>query len=80
DAAEAPAVIGVEKQSAEARKEVEADAAKDEVLQELLGAEDSTDEAAPKPAADSIPEASADVDLGMIDGLLEDSDGEGGKD
>ena len=80
DAAEAPAVIGVEKQSAEARKEVEADAAKDEVLQELLGAEDSTDESAPKPAADAIPEASADVDLGMIDGLLEDSDGKGGKD
>ena len=80
DAVEAPAVIGVEKQSPEARKEVEADAAKDEVLQELLEDKAANEEAARKPAADSIPEASADVDLGMIDGLLDDSDGKDGKD
>ena len=80
DAVEAPAVIGVEKQSAAARKEVEADAAKDEVLEELLQNTEEITESAPKPAVDAIPETSADVDLGMIDGLLDDSDGKGGKD
>lgn len=80
DAVEAPAVVGVEKQSPAALKEVEAHAAKDEVLEELLQNKDDTTQPAPKPASDSIPEASADVDLGMIDGLLDDSDGKGGKD
>ena len=79
DAVEAPAVVGVEKQSPAALKEVEAHAAKDEVLEELLQNKDDTTQPAPKPASDSIPEASADVDLGMIDGLLDDSDGKGGK-
>ena len=80
DALEAPAVVGVEKQSPAALKEVEAHAAKDEVLEELLQNKDDTTQPAPKPASDSIPEASADVDLGMIDGLLDDSDDKGGKD
>jgi ABC-2 type transport system ATP-binding protein len=80
DALEAPAAVGVEKQSAAARKEVEADAAKDEVLEELLQNKDEATQPESKPAADSIPETSADVDLGMIDGLLDDSDGKGGKD
>ena len=80
DAVEAPAMVGVEKQSAAARNEVEAGAAKDEVLQELLQNKDEATKPAPKPAVDSIPETPADVDLGMIDGLLDDSDGKGGKD
>ena len=80
DGLEAPAVVGVEKQSAVARNEVEANAAKDEVLEELLQNKNETTEPAPKPAADSIPETSDDVDLGMIDGLLDDSNGKGGKD
>ena len=80
DALEAPAMVGVEKQSAAARKEVEADAAKDEVLEELLQNKDEATKPESEPAADSIPETSADVDLGMIDGLLDDSDGKGGKD
>jgi ABC-2 type transport system ATP-binding protein len=80
DALEAPAAVGVEKQSAAARKEVEADAAKDEVLEELLQNKDEATQPESKPAADSIPETSADVDLGMIDGLLDDSDDKGGKD
>ena len=58
----------------------EADAAKDEVLEELLQNKDETTKPESEPAADSIPETSADVDLGMIDGLLDDSDGKGGKD
>ncbi|MAB29331.1 MAG: ABC transporter ATP-binding protein [Planctomycetaceae bacterium] len=80
EAVEAPAVIGVEKQSVAARKEVEAVAAKDEVLEGLLQNKEETTESAPKPAVDPIPETSADVDLGMIDGLLDESDGKGGKD
>ena len=80
EAVEAPAVIGVEKQSVAARKEVEAVAAKDEVLEGLLQNKEETTKSAPKPAVDSIPETPADVDLGMIDGLLDDSDGKGGKD
>jgi ABC-2 type transport system ATP-binding protein len=80
DALEAPAAVGVEKQSAAARKEVEADAAKDEVLEELLQNKDEATQPESKPATDSIPETPADVDLGMIDGLLDDSDDKGGKD
>jgi hypothetical protein len=73
--------ISVEKQSVAARKESEAHIAKDEVLEELLQDKEASPESSQDVARDSIPETSADVDLGMIDGLLDDSDedGKGGK-
>ncbi len=82
DAIEEPPTVSVEKRSAADLVEVEADAAKDEVLEELLQDKPSPKKASDDVARDSIPEASADVDLGMIDGLLDgsDDDGKGGKD
>ncbi len=82
DAVEEPALIGVEKQSLAASGHDDADAVKDEVLDELLQNQEPSEEEARDASPDSIPETSADVDLGMIDGLLDDSngDGKGGKD
>jgi ABC-2 type transport system ATP-binding protein len=81
DTVEAPAPRAVEKQSSAALKEKEAHSAKDEVLEELLQDKDSSSTSPSDVAQESIPEPSADVDLGMIDGLLDDSDedGKGGK-
>jgi ABC-2 type transport system ATP-binding protein len=77
EAVDAPAPIGVEKQSAAVRKENEDHVAKDEVLEQLLQNKESAKEVSQDVVQNSIPETSADVDLGMIDGLLDDSDGDG---